>query len=49
MNPAKRRLRKITIDNAAQAERTFSMLMGDDVPPRRQFIEENAHYAKIDA
>ena len=49
MNPAKRRLRQITIDNAAQAERTFSMLMGDDVPPRRQFIEENAHYANIDA
>ena len=49
MNPAKRRLRQITIENAAQAERTFSMLMGDDVPPRRQFIEENAHYAKIDA
>ncbi len=49
MNPARRRLRQITIDNAAQAERTFSMLMGDDVPPRRQFIEENAHYANIDA
>ncbi|MCR5003309.1 MAG: DNA topoisomerase (ATP-hydrolyzing) subunit B [Bacteroidales bacterium] len=49
MDPAKRRLRKITIENAAQAERTFSMLMGDDVPPRRQFIEENAHYANIDA
>ena len=49
MDPAKRRLRQITIDNAAQAERTFSMLMGDDVPPRRQFIEENAHYANIDA
>ena len=49
MNPAKRRLRQITIDNAAQAERTFSMLMGDDVPPRKQFIEENAHYANIDA
>lgn len=49
MDPAKRRLRKITIDNAAEAERTFSMLMGDDVPPRRQFIEENAHYANIDA
>ena len=49
MNPARRRLRKITIENAAQAERTFSMLMGDDVPPRRKFIEENAHYAKIDA
>ncbi len=49
MDPAKRRLRQITIDNAAEAERTFSMLMGDDVPPRRQFIEENAHYANIDA
>lgn len=49
MDPARRRLRKITIDNAVEAERTFSMLMGDDVPPRRQFIEENAHYANIDA
>ena len=49
MNPARRRLRQITIENAAQAERTFSMLMGDDVPPRRQFIEENAHYANSDA
>ncbi len=49
MNPERRRLRQITIENAAQAERTFSMLMGDDVPPRRQFIEENAHYANIDA
>ena len=49
MNPARRRLRQITIENAAQAERTFSILMGDDVPPRRQFIEENAHYANIDA
>ena len=49
MDPSRRRLRKITIENAAQAERTFSMLMGDDVPPRRQFIEENAHYANIDA
>ncbi|MBQ0149913.1 MAG: DNA topoisomerase (ATP-hydrolyzing) subunit B [Bacteroidales bacterium] len=49
MNPEKRRLRQITIENAAEAERTFSMLMGDDVPPRRQFIEENAHYANIDA
>ena len=49
MNPDTRLLRQITIDNAAEAERTFSMLMGDDVPPRRQFIEENAHYANIDA
>ena len=43
MDPERRRFRQITIENAAQAERTFSMLMGDDVPPRRQFIEENAH------
>lgn len=49
MDPSKRLLRQITIDNAVEAERTFSMLMGDDVPPRRQFIEENAHYANIDA
>ena len=49
MDPDRRRLRQITIENAAEAERTFSMLMGDDVPPRRQFIEENAHYANIDA
>ncbi|MCQ2143830.1 MAG: toprim domain-containing protein, partial [Bacteroidales bacterium] len=49
MNPDKRLLRQITIDNAAEAERTFSMLMGDDVPPRREFIEQNAHYANIDA
>ena len=49
MDPSRRVLRQITIDNAAEAERTFSMLMGEDVPPRRQFIEENAHYANIDA
>ena len=49
MDPSRRRLRQITIENAAQAERTFSMLMGDDVPPRRQFIEENAHFANLDA
>ena len=49
MDPARRVLRQITIENAADAERTFSMLMGDDVPPRRAFIEENAHYANIDA
>ena len=49
MDPSRRVLRQITIENAAVAERTFSMLMGDDVPPRRQFIEENAHYANIDA
>ena len=49
MDPSRRLLRQITIDNAAEAERTFSMLMGDDVPPRREFIEQNAHYANIDA
>ncbi|MEG0789709.1 MAG: DNA topoisomerase (ATP-hydrolyzing) subunit B [Alistipes sp.] len=49
MNPDTRILRQVTIDNAAEADRVFSMLMGDDVPPRREFIEKNAHYAKIDA
>ncbi|HEY4539652.1 MAG TPA: DNA topoisomerase (ATP-hydrolyzing) subunit B [Faecalibacter sp.] len=49
LNPQHRTLRKVTIDNAAEADRVFSMLMGDDVPPRREFIEQNAHYAKIDA
>ncbi len=48
MNPEFRTLRQITIDNAADADRTFSMLMGDEVPPRRAFIEENATYANID-
>ena len=42
-------LRKVTIDNAAEADRVFSMLMGDEVPPRREFIEKHAHYANIDA
>ena len=49
MDPSRRVLRQITIENAAEAERTFSMLMGDDVPPRRAFIEEYAHSANIDA
>ena len=49
MDPEKRILRQVTIDNAAEAERTFSMLMGDDVLPRREFIEANAKYANIDA
>lgn len=49
MNPEHRTLRQVTIDNAAEADHIFSMLMGEDVPPRRQFIEENATYAKIDA
>ena len=49
MNPDTRILRQVNIDNAAEADRVFSMLMGDDVPPRREFIEKNAHYANIDA
>ncbi|MFN7013137.1 MAG: DNA topoisomerase (ATP-hydrolyzing) subunit B [Bacteroidia bacterium] len=48
MNPETRTLRQVTIDSAAEADRIFSMLMGDDVPPRREFIEKNAKYAKID-
>ncbi len=49
MNPEHRTLRQVTIDNAATADHVFSMLMGDDVAPRRQFIEQNATYANIDA
>ena len=49
MNPEYRTLRQINIENAAAADHTFSMLMGDDVPPRREFIEANAKYAKIDS
>ena len=49
MNPETRILRQVNIENAAEADRIFSMLMGDDVPPRREFIEKNAHYANIDA
>lgn len=48
MNPQQRTLRQVTIDSAAEADRIFAMLMGDDVPPRRDFIERNAKYAKID-
>ncbi len=48
MNPDKRTLRQVTIDSAAEADRIFSMLMGDDVPPRRDFIEKHAKYARID-
>lgn len=48
MNPEHRTLRQVTIDNATESDRIFSMLMGDDVPPRREFIEKNAMYAKID-
>jgi DNA gyrase subunit B len=49
MNPANRTLRLVTIESAAEADRVFSMLMGDDVPPRREFIEKHAKYARIDA
>ena len=48
MDPENRQLRQITIENAASADRVFSMLMGDDVPPRREFIEQNATYATLD-
>jgi DNA gyrase subunit B len=48
LNPEFRTLRQITIDSAVEADATFSMLMGDEVPPRREFIEKNASYAKID-
>jgi len=49
MDPARRMLHQVTIENAAEADRIFSMLMGDEVPPRREFIEKNAQYANIDA
>jgi DNA gyrase subunit B len=49
MDPDTRILRQITIDDALEADRIFSMLMGDEVPPRRKFIEENAKYARIDS
>ena len=49
LTPDTRILRQVNIENAAEADRIFSMLMGDEVPPRREFIERNAHYANIDA
>jgi DNA gyrase subunit B len=49
MNPDNRTLRQVTIENAAEADHIFSMLMGEDVGPRREFIEDNATYANIDA
>ena len=49
MNPESRTFRKVSIENAGEADRVFSMLMGEDVPPRREFIEKNATYANIDA
>ena len=48
MDPERRTLKQVTLDNAAEADRVFSMLMGDEVPPRREFIEANAKYANID-
>jgi len=48
MDPERRTLRRVTIENAVEADRVFSMLMGDEVPPRRKFIETHAKYAKID-
>jgi DNA gyrase subunit B len=49
MDPANRLLKQVSIENAAEADEIFSMLMGDDVEPRREFIEANATYANIDA
>ena len=48
MNPEFRTLRQVTIENIVECDQVFSMLMGDEVPPRREFIEKNAKYAKID-
>lgn len=49
MNPEERKLRLVTINDMMEADQVFSMLMGDEVPPRRRFIEENAKYANVDA
>ena len=48
MNPETRTMKQVTIESAAEADLIFSMLMGDEVPPRREFIESHAKYAKID-
>jgi DNA gyrase subunit B len=48
MNPASRTLKQVTIDSLLTADSVFTMLMGDEVPPRREFIESHAKYAKID-
>lgn len=49
MNPDKRTLKQVTIESLSEADRVFGMLMGDEVPPRREFIESHAKYARIDA
>ena len=49
MDPTRRILRKVTIEDAIETDRVFTMLMGDEVPPRRAFIESNAKYARVDA
>ncbi|MGK0488613.1 MAG: DNA gyrase subunit B [Candidatus Endobugula sp.] len=48
MNPDTRSMKRVTIESAVEADLLFSMLMGDEVPPRREFIEKNAKYAKVD-
>jgi DNA gyrase subunit B len=48
MDPARRTLMQVVLESAAEADHVFSMLMGDEVPPRREFIEANAKYARID-
>ena len=48
MDPARRTLKRVALESAAEADHVFSMLMGDEVPPRREFIEANAKYANID-
>jgi DNA gyrase subunit B len=48
MDPSRRTLKRVTIESAAEADRVFSMLMGDEVAPRREFIETHARYARID-
>jgi DNA gyrase subunit B len=48
MDPERRTLRQVQIESEIECDRTFSMLMGDEVPPRREFIEKNAKYANID-
>ena len=48
MDPSKRSLKQVSIESAAEADHLFSMLMGDEVAPRREFIEKNAKYARVD-